>query len=106
MAREGTNGRLAVETLLASSASKQYDPDALLTQYEKSSRDLVASRDKLDAQKTINEVLGARAGSLKEANDKLSADLALAGDTMALNIAAGQCRDDETARLQKLEAAS
>ena len=60
--RSSAAQRLALETLLAKSASAETanDPDAFLTQYRKTSASLDEARDKLEQQATINGELATK----------------------------------------------
>ena len=69
--------RLALETLLAKSASAETanDPDAFLTQYRKTGQLLDEAKDKLEEQTTINGTMAARVRSLDAAIARLNKEL-------------------------------
>jgi hypothetical protein len=69
--------RLAFETMLAASQSKdpEHDANLLLTQYSYTARLLDEKKHKLDEQETINGELAAKVRSLDKDNIKLRGDL-------------------------------
>jgi proteasome lid subunit RPN8/RPN11 len=72
--------RLAFETMLAASQSKdpEHDGNLLLTQYSNTARSLDEKKRKLDQQETINGELAVKVRTLDRDNTKLRGDLELA----------------------------
>jgi hypothetical protein len=101
--------RLALEALLAATSSKEHDPDALLSQVEKTVRDLDEARRKLSGQVTINDALAARTHTLEVTNDKLKDELGHAlkyekdaKDAAALREKVAALESDNSRQAQKL----
>ncbi len=67
--------RLALESLAANAKSDQRDPDALLTQYQKTLRSLDELQHRLDDQATINQALSAQSRTYQAENVEMKAEL-------------------------------
>ena len=75
--RSSAAQRLALDTLLANSDSKETasGPDAFVNQYKKTGRLLDEAKGELDKQTTINGTLAARLLAIDQSNVKLKKDL-------------------------------
>jgi proteasome lid subunit RPN8/RPN11 len=73
--RASAGQRLALEALLAASQTPQRGPDALVSQFGRTVRDLDDARTRLDGQKAINDTLAGRLLAIDDENKRLKADL-------------------------------